>query len=280
MQQTQCDSDKSTMVIVALNGARKTKQDHPNLPITVEEIVKEVKGCVEAGAAMVHLHARNQEGLHSLEIDDNALILDVVREQVGDNVIIQLTTEAVGMYPPQQQMDLIKALKPEAASFAISELIPSKNQEIAASKFFHWVAEEGIIAQYILYSEQQFEYYLDLVERNILPNHHHHILIVLGRYDKNQQSDPSELAPFVPLVEKLNGTRWAVCAFGEKEQACLLEAAKLGADIRIGFENNLYDTEGHLAENNLQQVTAINAKLEESGHYLLSARDSRAMFVK
>jgi uncharacterized protein (DUF849 family) len=276
------NNTEKTMIIVAPNGARKTKQDHPNLPISVQEIVQEVQGCVDAGAAMVHLHARSKEGLHSLEVEDNRLVLEAVKSAVGEEVIIQLTTEAVGQYQPEQQMHLIRALQPEAASFAISELIPSPEHEEQAGEFFHWVAEKGIIAQYILYSEQQFAYYLRLVERNILPAKGHHLLIVLGRYDKNQQSEPSELIPFIPLVkqlkqvERLKDVRWAVCAFGKQEQACLLEAAKLGADIRIGFENNLYDSKGGLAVNNAQQVTAINAKLKEFGHYPLSANESRA----
>jgi uncharacterized protein (DUF849 family) len=251
------------MVIVAPNGARKNKSDHPALPITPDEIAHEVSLCVEAGASMVHLHARTESGLHSLEVEDNRAVMTAVKEKVGDGVVIQLTTEAVGIYQPEQQMHLIRTLKPEAASFALSELIPDPSNEAQACEFFHWVAEQNIIAQYIVYSAEQLSYYLDLRSREILPAKNHHLLLVLGRYHKTQESDPSDLKPFIHLIEQLDKIRWAVCAFGKKEQDCLIAAAKIGGDVRIGFENNLFSTKGELALNNATQVEDMVTRLSQ-----------------
>ncbi|MEF1305597.1 3-keto-5-aminohexanoate cleavage protein, partial [Vibrio owensii] len=138
-------------IIVAPNGARKTKQDHDQLPMTIEELVAEAKVCQTAGATMIHLHARDAQGTHSLEVDDNLEIYHTVKAAVGDSMIVQLTTEAVGMYSPQQQMALIKAVKPEAASFALRELIPDEQSEEQGFAFFDWVAAQGILSQIILY---------------------------------------------------------------------------------------------------------------------------------
>jgi 3-keto-5-aminohexanoate cleavage enzyme len=256
------NNTKKTLIIVAPNGARKTKADHPNLPICPEEIANEVAACVEAGAGMVHLHARTAQGKHSLDILDNATVLKTVKDKLGDKVIIQLTTEAVGMYQPSQQMALIQSLKPEAASFALSELIPDPSYEKKASLFFHWAAENKILTQYIIYSPEQLAYYLDLRERKLLPSHHHHLLLVLGRYHAKQQSEPEDLTPFLPLIKQLD-VRWAVCAFGKKELDCLLAAAELGGDVRIGFENNMHTRSGELAINNAAQVKILANDLNE-----------------
>ena len=251
------------IVIVAPNGARKSKLDHPSLPITPDELADDVAQCVAAGASMVHLHARTKTGRHSLEIDDNLAVIKAVKEKLGDQVMIQLTTEAVGIYQPEQQMALIRTIKPEAASFALSELIPDSSHEKTACEFFHWVAQEGIVAQYIVYSAEQLAYYLDLRKRNLLPKSKHHLLLVLGRYHKQQESEPSDLEPFIHLIEQLDKIRWAVCAFGKKEQDCLEAAAKLGGDIRIGFENNLFSQTGELAKNNAAQVEEMVARLTQ-----------------
>ena len=250
-------SSNRPFIIVAPNGARRTKADHSRLPITPSELAETALECALAGAAMIHMHARKADGSHSLEIDDNRATYAAVKEAVGERMMVQVTTEAVGIYQPAQQMTLIRELRPEAASFGLRELIPDSSHEERAGDFFHWVAEQGIVAQYILYSSADLEYYLDLRERELLPGYNHHLLFVLGRYSAGQQSSPADLQPFVPLLWKLGSVRWAVCAFGHDELACLVEAARLGGDVRVGFENNLTRADGELAVDNASQVQRL-----------------------
>jgi len=246
-------------IIVAPNGARKTQRDHPALPITIDEIVTDVIACRDAGAAMVHLHARDKNGLHSLEIDDNLSTLAAVRTAVGDSIIVQLTTEAVGQYQPPHQMQLIRETMPEAASFALKELVPDDSYLSVAETFFHWVAESGIIAQYILYSVQDIQRYFSLIKQGILPNKNHHLLLVLGRYHKQLRSAPTDLIPLLSEQLLTGKTRWATCAFGPEEQKCLISAILMGGDIRVGFENNHFNSQGRIAKDNAQQVLDIKA---------------------
>ena len=244
-------------IIVAPNGARKTKLDHPALPISIDEIVAEVIACQEAGAAMVHLHARDKHGQHSLDITDNLAVLTAVREALGDKIIVQLTTEAVGMYQPHQQIELIKETQPEAASFALQELIPDDSYLDSAGKFFHWAAEKKILSQFILYSLQDLLRYFSLLESGILPKNHHHVLLVLGRYHKQMQASPEDLVPFLPTILDTLKQRWALCAFGRMEQKCLINAMLVGADVRIGFENNHMNNHGLQATSNAEQVSNL-----------------------
>ncbi|MEZ8825114.1 3-keto-5-aminohexanoate cleavage protein [Vibrio amylolyticus] len=247
---------KSIGIIVAPNGATKSQTVHAALPITPLEIADTVEACLHQGAAMVHLHSRDSQGKHSLEIEDNLKIYHTVKERVGDKILVQLTTEAVGQYSPKQQMSLIKAIKPEAASFAIKELIPDSRSHDSARAFFHWVDEHSIIPQYIVYSPTDLKRYLDLIENQILPKQNHHVLLVLGRYNKQLQSSPTDLLPFVPYLQELT-CRWAVCAFGSQELQCLTTAALLGGDVRIGFENNHLDTFEQPAISNEHQVKKL-----------------------
>lgn len=249
-------------IIVAPNGARKTKQDHDQLPMTIEEMVAEAKACQTAGATMIHLHARDTQGRHSLEVDDNLEIYHAVKAAVGDSMIVQLTTEAVGMYSPQQQMALIKAVKPEAASFALRELIPDEQSEEQGFAFFDWVAAQGILSQIILYDQADIERYFSFRERGVLPKHNQHALVVLGRYHEAQQSSPWDLRALhlERFIEE--NVRCAVCAFGAREQDCLTHAMLLGLDVRVGFENNHLSADGQPANCNAEQVQRLKELCE------------------
>lgn len=244
-------------IIVAPNGARKTKQDHAQLPMTIEEMVAEAKACQTAGATMIHLHARDAQGRHSLEVDDNLEIYHAVKAAVGNSLIVQLTTEAVGMYSPLQQIALIKAVKPEAASFALRELIPDKQSEEQGFVFFDWVAAQGILSQIILYDQADIERYFSFRERGVLPKHNQHALVVLGRYHEAQQSSPWDLRALhlERFIEE--NVRCAVCAFGAREQDCLTHAMLLGLDVRVGFENNHLSADGQPANCNAEQVQRL-----------------------
>ncbi|HDM8225106.1 TPA: 3-keto-5-aminohexanoate cleavage protein [Vibrio campbellii] len=244
-------------IIVAPNGARKTKQDHDQLPMTIEEMVAEAKACQTAGATMIHLHARDVQGRHSLEVDDNLGIYHAVKAAVGNSMIVQLTTEAVGMYSPQQQMALVKAVKPEAASFALRELIPDELSEEQGFSFFDWVAAQGILSQIILYDQADIERYFSLRERGALPKHNQHALVVLGRYHEAQQSSPWDLRTLHLERFLEESVRCAVCAFGAREQDCLTHAMLLGLDVRVGFENNHLSSDGQLAKSNAEQVQRL-----------------------
>ncbi|MCG9612612.1 3-keto-5-aminohexanoate cleavage protein [Vibrio harveyi] len=244
-------------IIVAPNGAKKTKQDHAQLPMNTEEMVAEAKACQTAGSTMIHLHARDVQGRHSLEVDDNLEIYHAVKAAVGNSMIVQLTTEAVGMYSPQQQMALIKVVKPEAVSFALRELIPDEQSEEQGLIFFDWVADQGILSQIILYDQADIERYFSLREQGVLPKQNQHALVVLGRYHEAQQSSPWDLRALhlERFIEE--NVRCAVCAFGAREQDCLTHAMLLGLDVRVGFENNHLSSDGQLAKSNAEQVRRL-----------------------
>lgn len=272
-------SSTRPFLIVAPNGARRTKDDHPALPMTPAELAEAALACADAGAAMIHMHARKADGSHSLEIDDNRATYAAVKAAVGDRMLVQVTTEAIGIYQPEAQMQLIRELQPEAASFGLRELIPSEEHEQRASEFFSWVSNTGIIAQYILYSAQDLLYYLDLRERGLLPAQNHHLLFVLGRYSPGMRSTPEDLTPFVPHLWKLKPVRWAVCAFGEREHDCLVEAVRLGGDARVGFENNLFAGDGRLAQDNATQVKQLYRSIQMEKIQPLSTKEVREQLL-
>ncbi len=243
------------MLAVAPNGARKTQQDHPLLPITPKELAATAATCNDAGAVLIHLHVRDKNLTHTLDPFFYQPAIKAVRDAVGDRMIIQITTEAVGKYQPQEQIDCVKALKPEAVSISIRELLPQPNMEKQASKFFEWMFKERVSPQFILYSKDDIEYFLSLQRRGIILSDSPNVLLVLGRYTANQESDCKELEPLVALLPA--SLHWWLCAFGKSELECMKAAMKSAGHCRVGFENNLFDSTGKHAESNSSQVAAV-----------------------
>ena len=114
------------MIAVAPNGARKTKQDHPALPTSAQELAATARECREAGACMIHLHVRDKKNGHTLDPILYEEAIRAIRNEVKDGLILQITTEAVGIYNAGEQIEVVKAVRPEAASIALREFCPAR----------------------------------------------------------------------------------------------------------------------------------------------------------
>ncbi|HEV3158139.1 MAG TPA: 3-keto-5-aminohexanoate cleavage protein [Candidatus Baltobacteraceae bacterium] len=237
---------------LAPTGARRNKTDHPALPMTPDEIVRETALSVEAGATMLHLHVRDREGRHTLDADAYRAAISAIRRELGERVLIQISTEALGRYMPHEQMALVRTLLPEAVSLAIGELVPDESAEQTASDFYHWLSHRGIGVQHILYSGTEVERFSALVQRGVVAYERPHALFVLGRYTTGQQSEPGGVLRF--LASWPSEWPWSLCAFGSTEARCMTLAAALGAHARIGFENNLQLPDGTPATSNADLV--------------------------
>ncbi|OOF24195.1 hypothetical protein BZJ17_00845 [Salinivibrio sp. IB574] len=254
-------------IMVAPNGARLQPSHHPSVPVTSEQLIHCLHECAEAGATMAHIHARDTQGAHSLDPALNQTLYQQVMDAVGDRMVIQLTTEAVGRYSPQQQMALIRAVKPEAASFALRELVPDHQPAHQAVKdFFAWTVEARIYSQFILYHPQELARYYALREQGILPSQGHHLLFVAGRDRTPPRGTPEDIVAMYQARHLDDTVPWSVCAFGQRELSCLTTAALLGGDMRIGFENNTFDVHGRAVPNNAYQITQLRNTLEKLGY--------------
>ncbi len=261
------------MIAVAPNGARKTKDDHPQLPITPKELAATAAACKEAGACMIHLHVRDRQQRHTLDADNYKAAIETIRREVGQEMVIQITTEAVGIYRPSQQMQCVKQVKPEAVSLAIRELCPDEANESSAAEFFAWLYREHITPQYILYSIEDIQRFNDFQARGMIPQRQASVLLVLGRYTDDQQSNPDDLLPLVKEVSQ--EAIWWLCAFGATESDCMLSAAQLGGHCRIGFENNLLLPNGTTAPNNESLVTQLAENSAKLGRPAASSSEAR-----
>ena len=264
-------------IAAAPNGARRSKADHPHLPLTPAELAQAAAAAAEAGAAMIHLHVRDGAGIHVLDAERYREATAAVSEAVGSRMIVQITTEAVGRYHPEEQIALVQEVRPEAVSLALRELCADRAAERSFSALVEFMRRERIAPQYILYDAEDVARFVDLLRRGIVSNPS--VLYVLGRYGKARESRPDDL---LPLLAAAGGRlpRFMTCAFGRHEAACCLASALLGGDVRVGFENNLHLPSGKLAPTNDALIRAVVEPLVAIGGRLKTADDLRTEMAR
>ncbi len=275
------DGRAPLIITVAPNGARKTKADHPALPIAPEELAETAARCQAAGAAMIHLHVRDAEGGHSLDPDTYRAAIEAIEARLGGEILIQATTEAAGRYQPTEQMAAMRALKPAALSLAVRELLPDGEDTAQGAAFLREMHAGGTLIQYILYDAEDVRRFERLRGEGVIPEARPAVLFVLGRYRVGSVSTPDDLLPFLAAAREGEGYRgrWMVCAFGPLEAACGLTAAGLGGHVRVGFENNLLLADGTRAPDNAALVRQVAEAAHLMGRPLADAAAARRMLA-
>src|SRR5688572_27984957 len=156
-------------IAVAPNGGRRTKADHPAIPLTIDEVARVAAESLEAGAAMIHTHIRDSQGGHLLEVETYQRAIAAIKRAVGDRLVIQITSESIGKYSPAEQMAVIKAVRPEAVSVGLRELAPDAAHERDFADFLRWLRQERVVPQIILYSPAEALRFADLSQRGLIP---------------------------------------------------------------------------------------------------------------
>ncbi len=264
------------IITVAPNGAYKLASDHPAVPLTAASLAKTAKACLDAGAAMLHLHIRDAQSRHSLDVQGYRDALQAVKSAVGEAMVLQITSEAARVYQAPEQIAMVQALRPEAVSVGLREVDQPAIGEAGLAAFFDWLARERVMTQVILYDVADLQRWQSLRARGLVPDTPWFLLFVLGRYTAGQTSSPRDLVPF--LHAHTGPEPWAMCAFGATEHACATAAASLGGHVRVGFENNLLLKNGQTAPDNAALVQQVAQAAASLGRPLATAHDIRQRF--
>jgi len=252
--------NKLPKLMVAPNGARPMKKDHPLVPVTIDEIVETAKACFAAGAGGVHFHLRDNNGQHILDSDMCLKALEKLQKNVPE-MHLQITTEAVGRYSPDTMRKLAYEVSPPGISIGIKEMIPSRIPTDEDIKLYKSLTESGTKIQHICYEPEDIDLLSDLLEKSNISKDGTWCLFVIGHYS-GKISDPKKIPLFIKKLKSRNlNADWAVCAFGKEEVVCLEAATKLGGKIRVGFENSMLLPNGEISPSNEYKVKTINKLL-------------------
>lgn len=245
-------------LMVAPNGARRGKADHPALPLTLEEILAEAKACRTAGADGLHLHLRDAAGAHLLDAGAYREALAAFAETMP-GFFVQITTEAASRYAPDHQRRVALESGARAVSVSVAEMVAGEAAQTAAG-FYAAAAEAGIALQHILYDPRELDLLATLLPEAQFRAPALQLICVLGRYTGAAGSDPAVISAFTAAFAQAGITPdWALCAFGPQETACLRAARRAGGKCRVGFENSLWNADGRVAVNNAERVREVRA---------------------
>lgn len=258
-------SSRQVLIAVAPNGARRQQADTPGIPLSAEDLARCAEQSVASGAAMIHLHVREESGQHSLSPSLYRKAIAAVERVVGERMLIQISSEAAGIFTRQQQIESLLVLRPQAVSIAIRELFPRVAESDAQLEpLLAMFRQEKTLVQFIVYGPEDIDRFNRLVETGVFSGISFGLLLVIGR---ESQREPACKVLDTMLAAVENPCPWMLCAFGPESWAVLQYAVTLGGQVRVGFENGTALPDGDVASRNEQLVAAMNniAKAEGLG---------------
>lgn len=274
------------IITAALTGVLTTRDQSPAIPYTPQEIAEEARRSVEAGASIVHIHARQDNGLPAYDVETYTRIDKALRLRCPD-VIINFSTGAMGI-PREERVQHILALQPHMAALNMG----SMNYAIYSSqnkKFYHdyvfanpfkdirffleAMNEAGTRPEMECFDTGHINNANPLIDLGLLKPPYQFSLImgVLGGI-------PASTANLVHQVAQLPPDAfWQVIGVGRKQWPLLAAAITLGGNVRVGLEDNLYLPDRTLANSNGELVTKAAELVRLLGGEVASIAEARAI---
>ncbi|MBC7692055.1 MAG: 3-keto-5-aminohexanoate cleavage protein [Methylotenera sp.] len=259
----------------ALTGAETTREKQPNLPITPEEQAIAAEEAVRAGASIIHLHVREEDGKPSQRPERFQEAIIAIRKRVPD-VIIQLSTGgAVGESIDNRALPL--TLKPDMASLNLGTMNFGEDvfynhprDIVALASRMH---QHGVMPELEIYEAGMLESAFRLAKQGILrePLHFQFVLGVPG----GMSGDPRNLMHLVSLLPK--DVHWGVAGVGRFQLPLAVQALLLGGHVRVGFEDNIFYTKGVVAQSNAQLLERVARIAREIGREVATITQAREM---
>lgn len=265
----------SKLIITAAvtGGEYVSKKISPYVPSTVDEIIKEVVKSVEAGASVVHLHAKNPKTGEAYSGNPNPLLKEYIqriREEV--DVVINVTTGGgrVGNPPEtwdklvedrcklgQEMMSLNMGTMNRWAKHPTGEIF--LNTVSMVERWCSYMEANRVKPEHEIYDTGMINVCKQIAEKGIVKGPLHCQFVMVGR--TGFLPTPKMLQYCVDQIP--DEWTWSVCALGRYEIPMAVVAMVMGGHVRVGFEDNIYLRSGVLAKSNAELVKkAVNVARE------------------
>jgi 3-keto-5-aminohexanoate cleavage enzyme len=264
------------IISAATTGSWTTKQQNPAVPLTETEIAKAAVECADAGAAIIHIHVRDDQGLVTCDANRYQRVRDLVEER-GCPVIINMSTGGgAGQTTDEERMAPV-ALRPEIASLDCGSLNFGTRVFINSPDFLVTLAgrmaRHGVRPEIECFEPGHVWNALRLIDDGLIPPPYW-FQFVLGV----RGGSPPTVKQLVHMVEMLPaGTHWSVCGIGRAQLPLGLAAMAMGGHVRTGLEDNVYYHRGELATSNAQLVERLVRIAGEMGRPVATPAQTRTL---
>jgi 3-keto-5-aminohexanoate cleavage enzyme len=261
------------IITVAPVGAELTPEQTPHLPYTPERLGQTASACAQAGASIIHVHCRNDDGTNTHAVPRFAEAMEAIR--AASDLIVQFSTGgAIGMTPEERAAPL--ELRPEMATLTCGTV--NFGDGVFENSF---PIMRGILAKMLTFGVRPELEIFDaghlsnakrLAAEGLLhfPQHVDFVLGVPGGLDATVEH-LCQLVAGLPA-----GCTWSVAGIGRAQLPMALAAIAMGGHVRVGLEDNIYYSRGRLASN--EELVARVARIaREAGRPVASPEEARQM---
>ena len=262
------------IITAAICGAEVTKEQNPAVPYTVEEIVREAKSAVDAGAAIVHLHVREDDGTPTQSKARFKECIDAIYEVCPDVIIIPSTGGAVGMSAEERLQPT--ELFPEMATLDCGTCNFGddvfENTMPMMRDFGKRMLENNIKPEYECFEMGHLDTVLKMAQKGQVPGAPMQFNFVLGV----PGCTPATVQNLAWLVNSIPaGSTWTATGIGRHAFTMAAHAIAMGGNVRVGFEDNLNLEKGVLAKSNGELVAKVVRIAKELGREIATSAEAR-----
>lgn len=295
---------RKVIITCAVTGSIHTPSMSPHLPITAEQIAAHAVGAVEAGAAIVHLHARNPQDGRPVQTTE--AFLPFVRDiKARSNAVINITTGGAPTMTVDERMRPALELKPEVASLNMGSMnfglfpvldrykefqhgwerpyldgtrnLVFKNTFADIEFILTRGTENGTRFEFECYDTAHLYNLAHFLDRKLAtpPLFVQTVFGILGGIGTHAD----DIAHMKRTADRLFGKDylWSVLGAGRSQMNIAATAAAQGGNVRVGLEDSLWNGPGQLARTNADQVRRVRGILEGMGLEIATPDDARAM---
>ena len=260
------------IITAAICGAEVTKENNPAIPYTVEEIGREAELAYKAGASIIHLHVREDDGTPTQDKARFKLCMDEILRRCPDVIIQPSTGGAVGMSDLERLQPT--ELGPEMATldcgtlnFGGDEVFV--NTENTIKNFGKIMIERGIKPEVEVFDKGMVDLAIKYAKQGFIKEPMH-FDFVLGVQMSASARDLAFMVDSIP-----QGSTWTVSGIGRHEFPMAAIGIAMGGHVRVGFEDNVYISRGVLAKSNGELVEKVVRIANELGREIATPDEAR-----
>ena len=244
------------IISACICGAEVTKENNPAVPYTVEEVVREAKSAYDAGAALIHLHVRWDDGTPTQDKGRFQEMVDAIRKECPDVIIQPSTGGAVGMTDLERLQSTEITPTPEMATldcgtcnFGGDDIFVNTDNTI--NNFGDIMQERGIKPECEVFDKGMIDLALKAAKKGHI-QYPIHFDFVLGVQMTATVRDLVIMATSIPA-----DSTWTATGIGKNAWGIAAATIAMGGHVRVGFEDNVYMSKGVLAKSNGEMVERV-----------------------
>lgn len=262
------------IITAAICGAEVTKEQNPAVPYTVAEIAREARLSYEAGAAVIHLHVREDDGTPTQRKERFEECIAAIKAECPDVIILPTTGGAVGMSAEERLT--ATELYPEIATLDCGtcnfgdDIFVNDMPMLRA--FGKRMIENHIKPEFECFERGHLDTAIRLAEKGLAPGYPMQVNLVLGV----PGCTPATVEDLVYLVGRLpKDATWTVTGVGRGAFPMAAAAIAMGGNVRVGFEDNIYLEKGVKAASNGELVAKVVRLARELGRPIATPAEAR-----